>query len=107
MIELLAAILITGGPANHTLQEFGNIFGVQVLFDWQDDRQRTNTTYCRDCTPLQFLRFMLPDSLELSQVDEITFTIHPAPKYCAPELGAQAPLPPCLPKPHRSRGGHR
>lgn len=113
----LLSVSIDGGPMNKVLAQLRDAVNgpdkVDILYGFDDVRTyKSAGVRCQRCTPEQIMTQVLRDTPLFWNIDGddgpgivITVCVSAAdcesnpPKPCRPELGAQAPLPPCTPKP--------
>jgi len=88
---------IPPGPAVDTIVTWAKQAHVQVLFDWEIVSSYRSQAVKGRLQPIEALRRMLrPTYLTFDYVNDDTFAVFELVHFCHPELGAQAPLPPCV-----------
>lgn len=89
---------IEAGEAIVTLNRWAAKADAQLLYDFQDLLGVRTQAVRGDLPPLVALERMLRDSgFSFDPINERTVAVFAATPLCRPELGAAAPLPPCLP----------
>lgn len=95
-------VFILAAPIDVALAKFAEKFDVDLIFRSELNVYRTKTVRCDDCRPEEFLRLMLPPELKIRMTEskrgKPVFSVI-GKIYCIPEMGADAPLPPCRPRP--------
>ena len=95
----LFAICIPPGPLDWQLEQWSLSTQVQVMFDYRDIRgESPRVCPQRPVSANTALRLLLGDqgAYTYDWVNEETVAVFVVP-WCAPELGAEAPTPPCRP----------
>ena len=91
---------VAPGPAVDTIVQWAAQAHLQVLFDFNVVLPFLTVPVTGRLEPLEALGKMLkPTGLALEYVNERTVVVYEVEHYCRPELGAGAPLPPCVQKP--------
>jgi len=91
---------IPPGPAVDTIVKWAEQAHVQVLFDYQIVSSYSSRAIKGRLQPIEALRRMLrPTYLTFDYVNDDTVAVYELVHFCHPELGAEAPLPPCCPMP--------
>lgn len=87
---------IPPGPALDGLREWGHQAGLNVLYDFQTVRPYRARGLAGAYQPLEALASMLDNTpLAFYVIDARSVSVRLGGRYCAPWLGAAAPLPPC------------
>lgn len=97
MLAFVAAVTIAAGPLPDRVMEFVDAFGGSILYEF-DEGSALMTHAAKGNDPHVVLDQMLEGLgyLVIWDIDSVVLQREPDP-YCHPELGAFAPLPPCLP----------
>lgn len=87
---------VRSGPAVDTIVEWGVQAHMQVLFDWSVVVPYQSQPVSGVLEPLEALRKMLERTdLQFEYVNDHTVAVYGSERYCHPERGPLAPLPPC------------
>lgn len=102
MMWLVAAmdIDVPAGPAPETILQWSRQVHLSVLFELEPVAQWKSVAVKGRMTPLEALRAMLSQTdLQADYTTPTAVAVFELPRYCHPEWGASAPLPPCVQKP--------
>lgn len=99
MLNLVMVIVIAAGPMVERIEELSHIVDYSILYEWDGIENEWTSGVSCDCTPQEAFERLVGARAHVDAPYRNTFTMTTREIYCEPELGAKAPLPPCLPRP--------
>lgn len=91
---------IAGGDADDRISQWSRAAHLNVLYEMEKVTGVVTQPVHGSFEPIEALRLMLKGThLAADPVSASAVAVFNPHNYCRPELGASAPLPPCLPRP--------
>lgn len=102
----LMVIVISAGPLWQRIEELSVMTDYSVLYEMDGHEEEWTPGVSCDCTPQEAFERLVGAYAHVESPYRNTFTFTTHEVYCEPELGAKAPLPPCIPNPLKIKMKH-